>query len=455
MFNKSAITNTFTAVALAVTLAACGGGGGGSAGVASGAAAVGTTPIAQAAIAGALTGATTVGATASITGKLTITGGSTTVFERPLSLSGTYGTWTMNVTTGDWTYTLDSIKASAIAPDITATDAMLVKSSDGAVSATVTVSIKGLTASDSTIVTSVAAPTYPVGSEELAAFNLLNAERGRCGFGQLAQNKLLDLTSKAHAEYQLLNNIISHYEDKTAYPLGFTGVGPDDRAAFQGYAVGLGYGGVIGITDEMNRLLYSSNKAGRGSVSIRDLLNAPYHLKGLMRGYKEIGISILSANDVITNNIGIASQFNPAIAKGVSAQMLGSSDVKTYPCQGTTGTDYKLSNEIPNPVAGRDLAAKPLGSSVFVSVRQGQVLVINSATMQAMVNGVPSGSPEVVRPAVTGSNDPLLGYYQQHEGYIVADAPMLPNTSYSVTISGTNNGAGFTTSFTFTTGTGG
>ncbi|MCX8520465.1 MAG: hypothetical protein ORN28_02875 [Rhodoferax sp.] len=38
--------------------------------------------------------------------------------------------------------------------------------------------------------------------------------------------------------------------------------------------------------------------------------------------------------------------------------------------------------------------------------------------------------------------------FQSHQGYIVADAPLLPNTAYQVLINGTNNGAPFTSEFT-------
>ena len=56
--------------------------------------------------------------------------------------------------------------------------------------------------------TPVAAPpdvvsAYPVGSEELVVYTLLNAERNRCGFGLLAANTQLDAAAKAHAEARI------------------------------------------------------------------------------------------------------------------------------------------------------------------------------------------------------------------------------------------------------------
>ena len=41
-------------------------------------------------------------------------------------------------------------------------------------------------AAPATLVTTVAAPTYAAAGEELSAYNTLNAERERCGFGKLA-----------------------------------------------------------------------------------------------------------------------------------------------------------------------------------------------------------------------------------------------------------------------------
>lgn len=86
----------------------------------------------------------------------------------------------------------------------------------------------------STIVTSVPTATYAAGSEELAAFNLLNAERQRCGFGLLAQNTKLDQSSRAHASWLIANNFDGHIEDSNV-PNFFTGVTPDDRANAAGY----------------------------------------------------------------------------------------------------------------------------------------------------------------------------------------------------------------------------
>ena len=48
------------------------------------------------------------------------------------------------------------------------------------------------------LVGSVRSSTYAASSEELQAFNRLNAERSQCGFGLLAQSIQLDAAAKAH-----------------------------------------------------------------------------------------------------------------------------------------------------------------------------------------------------------------------------------------------------------------
>ena len=53
----------------------------------------------------------------------------------------------------------------------------------------------------------VAAPTYTVGSQELDIFNLINAERDRCGFGKLAQDASLDKSASMHTKYLIENNV--------------------------------------------------------------------------------------------------------------------------------------------------------------------------------------------------------------------------------------------------------
>lgn len=292
-----------------------------------------------------------------------------------------------------------------------------------------------------------AGPAAPAGSEDLAAFTLLNAEREHCGFGKLAQNAQLDAAARAHADYQVINSVISHEE--VAGKPGFTGVLPPARIAAAGYAD-------AGATaDEIAGFIGTSQKAGLGEPALRNLLNAPYHLQGLMSGFRDVGLSVRSSADTGAGSATVLLQINAAYKRSAGPQLFAGTEVHTYPCEGTSGVNFKLANEEPNPVPGRDLSTTPLGSSVYVAVRAGNVIGISSASMKQISTGL----PVTLRAPVTAANDPYgpcaAGCFQSHQAYVAADAPLQPNTAYQVTINGTNNSVGFSRTFTFSTGTGG
>ncbi len=301
----------------------------------------------------------------------------------------------------------------------------------------------------SSIVASVPASTYAPGSEEQAAFALLNAERQRCGFGQLAQSAALDAAAKAHATYQIVNNIVSHFENLSTNPTGFTGADAGVRVVAQGYT------GAGAVADEIVVIPGTGIKTGMGESGIRSLLNAPYHLKGLMSGYRDVGISVRSNVDAGAGAAAVVLQLDAAYKASAGPQLLGRNDVLTYPCDGTTGVDRQLSNETPNPVPGRDLRANPLGSSIYVAVLDGNTLAITSASMLK----ISTGQFITLRTPITAANDPqgpcTSGCFKSHQAYVAADAALDVNTAYQVSISGTNQGAPFSRTFTFTTGTGG
>jgi uncharacterized protein YkwD len=303
----------------------------------------------------------------------------------------------------------------------------------------------------SLIITPGAPPTYAPGSEELAAFSLLNAERGRCGFGLLAANAPLDAAARAHADYLIINSLNSHLENASQFAEGFTGTEPAARARAQGYT-DLG-----GVTDEFAFFTSSRpplSKRGIGVLGVRGLLNAPYHLNGLMSGYRDVGIAVRSKEDTGKGQEGVFVQVNAAFTASAGPQLLGISDVQTYPCEGTTGVNRQLTNETPNPVPGRDLRTAPLGSTGYIAVREGNRLTITSAAMTRAA----TGEAVALRTPVTAANDPygpcLTGCFGPHQAYVVPDAPLLSDTAYTVMLSGTNNGTAFSRSFTFSTGSG-
>ena len=291
--------------------------------------------------------------------------------------------------------------------------------------------------------------SYATGSEERAAFNLLNFERSRCGFGQLAQNLQLDAAARSHADYQIINNVLSHVQNRTTNPAGFTGTNPLDRVLAQGYT------GVGEVTDEIVGLFGTDAKAATGASGVRSLLSAPYHLRGLVSGYRDVGLSVRSSTDLGTRAPTVILQLNAAYKAAAGPQLPGSGEVNTYPCEGTTGVNRQLANESPNPIPGRDLAVDPLGGVVYVGLREGNVLRINNAAMTQ----VSTGRRIALRAPITSANDPyspcLEGCFKPHQAYVAADAPLQANSAFQVIINGTNNGTPFSRSFVFSTGAGG
>lgn len=289
--------------------------------------------------------------------------------------------------------------------------------------------------------------------EDVAAFQLLNAERSRCGFGTLARNASLDAAAKAHADYQAFYGIVDHLQNSATMPVGFSGTFPVDRVLAKGYAPR--EADVGAVADEITALLGTTDKTGLGESGIRSLLNAPYHLRGLVSGYRDVGLAVRNSTDVGSAKPSVYLQVNAAYLTAAGQQLPPANAVLTYPCEGSTGINFRLSNESPNPVIGRDLAVNPLGSSVYVALRPGNRLVVSSAVFTV----ASTGQVVATRAPVGAANDPYRGCsegcFGVHEAYIAADAPMLPNTAYRVNLTGSNNGTPFSRVFSFTTGMGG
>lgn len=285
-------------------------------------------------------------------------------------------------------------------------------------------------APDSTLVTSVPPPTYTAGSEELKAFSLLNAERARCGFGLLKQSASLDQAARGHAFYQLYNDIAGHTQ--TAGDPYFTGANPGARAEAAGY-------NFAEVQENTIDFRGTANLANHGPQSVRGLLSAPYHALSMLRGMLDVGVSVMSSDltgTTATHGPRVVGQFDAGMRQGFAAQKPGSAAVLTYPCEGSTDVKYELRGESPNPVPGRDLSVNPVGQGVMVMVREGQVLNVTSATMVRTSDG----TPVALRPVMTKANDPN-GRIGDNEAVVLPDAPLLPGTQYTVTLSVTNQTA--------------
>lgn len=288
----------------------------------------------------------------------------------------------------------------------------------------------------SSLVTSVSPSTYTAGSEEESAFNLMNAERQACGFGLLEQNSNLDQSAKGHADWLLINNYTGHYQ--VSGTPGFTGVAPNDRTLAAGYANA--YGGEV----EFDRS--PTGKSTMGAYGIRALLNAPYHAIGMISGHTQVGVSVRDSTDTATSQNRTVVNVDFGYKPSIGVQAFAPNEIKTYPCQGSTGVHYSLTNESPNPIPGRNLATNPLGSTIMILLNPNQILKITSVSM----TDLNTGTPVTMRTPTDQTNDQNF-ILTQNEAFVSADAPLSPNTSYQVTVTGNNGATPFSRTFTFTT----
>jgi uncharacterized protein YkwD len=293
-------------------------------------------------------------------------------------------------------------------------------------------------------VLTVTATTYAAGSPEKVVYDHLNAESKRCGFGLQQQNAYLDTTAKGHADWQLKNNFISHTQ--VTQSNGFTGLTEFDRIFASGYAERSDFF----ATDEIANRVGTNDKVLYSKAMITGLMNAPHHVRGLLGGYKDIGISVRNSIDA-SSSYGdrVALQLNLAYKYSTGYQRR-EKKFNIYPCEGSTGVGRLLTGEVPNPVPGRNLATMPLGSSVYMSADVGVKLEMHSSVMTEAVSGLPI----VTRAAVSRTNTAsFLGAYGEHETYVAADAPLKPLTLYKMAIEYSLDGVRQPAEyFTFTTG---
>ena len=276
-----------------------------------------------------------------------------------------------------------------------------------------------------------------------AVYDKFNKARGDCGFGYATRNEKIDQAATAHANYSVVNNVVTHYE--TAGEPGFTGVDPWVRMTAAGYA-----NNPYGSSEVTNSVsvYQAGGKLAAVTQAATRLLSAPYHQAAVLgsRGHSEIGIGI-PESDLGRGFFSGILVVNFGTPVGGRQQSLASGDVRTYPCDGTTGTSYKMTGEDPNPVPGRDLKTNPIGQPVFVMAARGHTLTILDVTISG-----PDGKPLVLLPTLNRLTDQSGRFNEAHYAAIMPDKPMLPLTRYTVLINGKDNNTPFTRQFTFTTG---
>jgi uncharacterized protein YkwD len=277
----------------------------------------------------------------------------------------------------------------------------------------------------STLVTSVPAPTYAAGSQQLAAFNYLNSIRGRCGFGLLKQDTRLDQAADDHANYLALNFTqvgLSH--SQTQGRAGFTGVNAGDRAAARGYVGSVSDGLAFG----------ASTMTAESAVMV--LSQTTYHAMQALGGSVDFGVASRqpSGTFVVTNY---------GVPQGQIAQRLAGDAVALSPCDGDVNRLRVHGAELPDPMPG--FTPGTYGSPLLARVRDDQTITIDEWTI-APAGGMALSA--TVRALERDPNNAML----PNMAALIPNAVLGPNTTYNVLLRGKNSGIPFERRYSFTTG---
>ncbi|WP_157039390.1 CAP domain-containing protein [Aquincola tertiaricarbonis] len=283
-------------------------------------------------------------------------------------------------------------------------------------------------------VTTVPAPTYMPGSVAAVAFDLLNSERSRCGFGKVAQNAKLDTAAGWHAEYQRLRFMDGeaggHLED--ANKSGFQAITPNERGTKAGYVGGSGefisYRG-IGTASNM------------GDALVRSLLGSVYHLAGSFDGYRDAGVGVSFAE----GGLNPVATLNWTVGQPTDVPRQEPADVVTYPCEGTTGVQPSMRGEAPDPFAGLGFAAdEHVGQPIYVRAPAGKEIDLLSATITSSTG---DSIPVFLYHASQDPHKVLTG----NQAFVIPRQGLAQETTYTVQVQGTTDGIGFARTFSFTT----
>lgn len=281
----------------------------------------------------------------------------------------------------------------------------------------------------------LASTNYTTGLERTAFLNTVNQYRTECGLPALAQNSTLDKVA-------------------SGVGLGAAGKGlggTQSLASTNGYAQPTTVGGLL-----ISYNTTSVETQAVGSTFAKVVLADPYALLALARPYSEVGLANYSVTAVSP------VQAKMQVATGNQQRIVPTGSVATLPCANTTaavpgatkGAKYSVTYAgAPSDSTTTDASfgsQSTRGTPVAVMANPGDTLVIDSASMT--ING------QDLAVVIADSSKPMNGLaattkaLYSHEGFVYPTEVLLPDTSYSVTISGKVNGSAFTKTFTFKTG---
>ena len=255
--------------------------------------------------------------------------------------------------------------------------------------------------------------------------NWINYRRGQIGMPVLAPNAVIAKAAQGHADYQKLNDTVTH--DQTVGKPGFTGVHLLDRLTAAGYTfanASYAYGEVISATTNDS-----------GFYMAEELITAIYHRFVIFEpNFKEIGTG------AATTSAGYSYFTSDFTANNGYGPGLGSGGLVVWPFSGQTKVpgNFFSDYESPDPVAGVNEVGYPVSVHTDISA----VLAVQSFTMR------PRGGTDIAVKVLKADSDPDT---PKSAAAIVPLAVLKAGTIYDVSFSGTVDGVAVSRSWFFTT----
>lgn len=270
---------------------------------------------------------------------------------------------------------------------------------------------------------------------DLGALRQLNADRAAVGLPPAAWSPNLQAASRAHAAYFVANAGLfaqadMHTEPSPSAP-GFSGATPLVRdAAF----------GALGGSEVMN----VTCPGGSGAMAVDELMDTVFHRLAMLSA----GLATAGGDAVpglpCTLGPSATPQGDPFVMD-MALLPTPQSGAMLYPADGQTGVPTELLTEVPSPLpAGANPNA---GYPVTAQLPGAGPAVLTSATLTADGEAVPVYTLD----STWRDTDPIYtGEQMGNAVAVIPQAPMAPDTTYAVHLTGTDP-APFDLRWSFTT----
>ena len=282
---------------------------------------------------------------------------------------------------------------------------------------------RSLTKATVLIAQEAAAPVM-TGDMATDGISWMNFRRAQAGLAALQRNSSIDRAAQAHANYQQLNNVVTH--DETAGLPGYTGKYAPERLIAAGYtftAGGYAEGEVIAAT--VARDGFAAAEGLMAAIYHRFVILEPVFTQaGIASATRSGGYTWLTAN-LIDN-------------KNSRAPASGRMIVWPFPDQQNVRVNFFSNQESPDPIAGRDEVGFPVSVQADIGAR----VKVENFTLRAR-----GKMPLAARllESETDADTPQSG------AAIIPLLPLLPATTYDVEFNGSVDGIILSRSWSFAT----